>query len=119
MIYEELGQWVLWLQDAENTHLYFDTEMEARDMANKLELARAIIAEAQRHAACMDNGGDVLQEYFDAGVTFTDEDVAALCVTAAQVVGCLTLLENAGKFYAGNAPANAAYRVTVNAVRRV
>ena len=95
------------------------TETEAKMAMQKLELAKAIIWQTQRQAATMDEGPDVLQEYFDSNVTFADEDVAALGVTAAQVTACLTLLENVGKFYAGNTPVNAAYRVTVNAVRRV
>jgi hypothetical protein len=86
---------------------------------SKIDLAKAIIFQAQLLARPMDEAGDVLQEYFDSGVTFTDEDVAALGVTAAQIVACLTLLENVVKFFGGNTPANAAYRVTVNAVRRV
>jgi len=110
------GWWILWTGEEK---IYFDTEMEAKQTMEKLELAKAIIYQTQLHARIMDENPDVLQEYFDAGVTFTDEDVAPLGVTAAQVTACLTLLENAGKFYAGNTPANAAYRVTVNAVRRV
>ena len=110
------GRWILWTGTAK---LYFDTQMEALQTMDKLKLAQAIIYQTQLHAKPNDEGGDVLQEYFDSGVAFTDEDVAPLGVTAAQVVSCLTLLENAAKFYNGNTPANAAYRVTVNAVRRV
>ena len=110
------GKWIL-LVNANK--LYFDTEMEARQTMDKLELAKAIIFQAQLHARPMDEGPDVLQEYFDDGMTFTDEDVAPLGVTAAQVTACLTLLENAGKFYAGDSPTNSAYRGTVNSVRRV
>lgn len=86
---------------------------------NKLQLAKAIIYQTQLHAKNMDEGPDVLQEYFDSGVTFTDADVESLNLTAAQVNSCLTMLENAGKFYAGTTPANATYRVTINTVRRV
>lgn len=118
MIYDEFDKWVLWLQDAARTHLYFDTEMEARQAMNKLELAGAIIYQAQLLAKPLDEGPDVLQEYFDAGITFTDEDVAALGVTAAQVTACLTLLENVNKFFRGENPTNAVYRVTINNVRR-
>ena len=112
-----IGTWVLLAGDG--TKQYFETEMEAKIAMSKLELAQAIIYQAQLHAKPLDENPDVLQEYFDSGITFTDEDVAALGITAAQVTACLTLLENVGKFYAGNSPANAAYRVTINAVRRV
>ena len=87
-------------------------------MAQKLELARAIVAQAQLLAVPMDASPDAVQEYFDSGITFVDEDVAALGITAAQVVACITMLENVNKFFAGGNPANAQYRVNVNAVRR-
>ena len=119
MLYTEYEQWVLWLQDAANTHLYFDTEMEAREAMTEIELIKAIVYQAQLHAKPLDEGGDVLQEYFDSGITLTDEMCAPLGVTAAQVSACLILLENAGKFYAGATPANAVYRTTINAIRRV
>ena len=112
-VFESGGYWYV-----SGYNLMFDSEQEAREFMEKLGLAKAIIFQAQLHARPMDEGPDVLQEYFDSGVTFTDEDVAALGVTAAQITGCLTLLENAGKFYNGATPANATYRVTVNAVRR-
>ncbi len=86
---------------------------------SKLELAQSIIYRVQQLIETMDNGPDVLQEYFDSGVTFTDEDVASLGITAADVTNCLTLLENSDKFFSGTTPTNAAYRITVNAVRRV
>ena len=86
---------------------------------SKLELAKAILYQTQLHVRAMDENPDVLQEYFDSGVTFTDSDVADLGITAADVTACLTFLENAGKFYGGTTPTNAAYRVTINSVRRV
>ena len=87
-------------------------------MAQKIELAKALIAQAQALAPVMDAGPDVVQEYFDASITFTDDDVEALGVTAAQVVALITLLENVNKFCAGDNPTNAQYRVNINAVRR-
>lgn len=110
------GQWILWTG---NEKIYFATQAEALQVMSKIDLAKAIIFQAQLLARPMDEGADVLQEYFDSGVTFTDEDVAALGITAAQVTACLTLIENAGKFFTGNNPTNAAYRATINAVRRV
>jgi hypothetical protein len=85
----------------------------------RLELARAILRNVRHQANVMVDGPAVLQEYFDAGITFTDEELAAIGVSAATVVDCLTELENLKKFYEGGEPANAFYRVTVNKVRRV
>ena len=96
----------------------FDTWEEAKLMAQKLELAKALIAQAQALAPVMDAAPDVVQEYFDASITFTDADVEALGVTAAQVVALITLLENVNKFFSGGSPTNAQYRVNINAVRR-
>lgn len=110
------GRWIFW--DGVEKH-YFDTQMEALNAMAKIDLAKTIIWRTQQLIETMDNGPDVLQEYFDGGFSFVDADVAALGVTAAQVTACLTLLENAGKFFAGTSPANATYRTTVNAVRRV
>jgi len=95
------------------------TETEAIEAMEKIDLAKAIVYQVQRQAAVMDEAPDVLQEYFDSGVTFADEDVASLGIDAATITACLAELENVAKFYAGNTPANATYRVTVNAVRRV
>ena len=109
------GRWILWTGSEK---IYFDTQMEALEAMAKIDLAKAIVYQAQRLALVMDEGPDVLQEYFDSGVTFTDDDVAALGVTAAQVTACTTLLENVGKFFGGTDPVNAVYRTTVNAVQR-
>ena len=129
-----VGQWLVYAS-AEPT--IFETESQARwfalsgestdatiaarsieVMAQKLELARAIVAQAQLLAVPMDASPDAVQEYFDSGITFVDEDVAALGITAAQVVACITMLENVNKFFSGGNPTNAQYRVNINAVRR-
>ena len=116
-IYQDaLGNWIVFIND---TKYRFDTESEAVQMANKLKLAQAIIAQAQAIAPVMDEAPDVVQEFFDSGVTFADADVEPLGITAAQLVSVITMLENFNKFFAGTTPANAQYRVNVNAVRRV
>jgi len=109
-------RWILW---TDSEKIFFNTQAEAIRAMDKLKLAQAVVYQTQLHIKAMDEGPDVLQEYFDSGVTFVDADVEALGITAADVVNCLTMLENAGKFYAGNTPTNAVYRSTVNAVRRV
>ena len=116
-IYKDDGKWTAWDQ-ATDYKRSFDTRMEAELMAQKLELAKALIAQAQAIAPVMDAAPDVVQEYFDASITFTDADVEALGVTAAQVVALITLLENVNKFFTGGSPTNAQYRVNINAVRR-
>jgi hypothetical protein len=118
MLYTEYDKWILWLQDTKNTHLTFDTEMEARLFMSKLELAQAVIYQTQLHIKPMDEGQDILQWYFDSGYTYTDADLESLGITASQLISFLTFLENAKKFYAGENPANAVYRVTVNTARK-
>ena len=110
------GRWILWTGSEK---IYFDTQMEALEAMAKIDLAKAIIYQVQTLAKPMDESSDVLQEYFDSGITFTDGDVEALGITAAQVTACSTLLENVGKFFSGTTPTNAAYRTTINSVRRV
>ena len=112
---DALGKWIVF--DGTNK-IRFDTRMEAELMAQKLELAKALIAQAQALAPVMDAAPDVVQEYFDSGITFADADVEALGVTAAQVVALITLLQNFDKFCTGGSPTNAQYRVNINAVRR-
>ena len=107
-----------WYINKNNVNTQFDTQGEAKMAEQKLELARAIIGQVQLLSGPMDSSPDVVQEYFDSGITFVDDDVAVLGITAAQVVACLTLLENLNKFFIGGSPANAQYRVSVNAVRR-
>lgn len=116
-IYQDaFGKWLFWTG---STKLPFDTEKEAIDAMEKLELAKAIVYVTKQLIETMDNGPDVLQEYFDSGITFTDEDVAPLGLVAIDITACLTALENVGKFFSGDSPVNAVYRVTVNTVRRV
>lgn len=112
----ENGKWYL---SYDGGAIEFITKMEALEAMAKIDLARTIIWRTQQLIETMDNGPDVLQEYFDGSFSFVDEDVSALGITAAQVTACLTLLENVGKFFAGTTPTNATYRTTVNAVRRV
>jgi len=108
-------QWGLYVN---GTEFVLDTSMEVQQMTSKIQLAQAILFQTQLHARPMEENGDVWQEYWDSGVTFSDEDLEPLGVTADQIAACITLLENAGKFYAGDTPAVALYRMTINAVKR-
>lgn len=95
-----------------------DAERGLKTMARKLNLAKAIISPLNALAAIMDTGPDIVREFYDSGETFTDDDVAALGVTGAQIVAGITLLENLDKFLNGESPTIAQYRVNVNALRR-
>lgn len=88
----------------------------------KLGTAAAIVQCVQTLAPAMDVGPDLWQEYWDARNAdgdFTDEDVAALGISAADLASCVTLLENLKKFFGNEAVSSDAYRVVVNKVRRV
>lgn len=108
-----------WYVNINGVNYEFYTQAEALEMANKLGLAKAIISQAQSIAPVMDIAPDVVQEYFDSAVTFSDADVEALGITAAELVSVITMLENYNKFFAGTTPIDAQYRVTINKVRRV
>jgi len=90
-------------------------------MMAKLETARAIVAAVKTLATVNDGAGDLVQEYWDlpCGGTFSDADVAALGITAANLAACITTLEQAALFMAGSATTPVVHRVTLNAVRRV
>lgn len=116
-IYQDaLGNYVLW---TDREKLHYGTSLEAKEVMTRLELIKAIVQVVQQAVPLMDEGPDVLQEYFDSGITITDEDVASLGLVAADVTACLTLLENIDKFFSGTVSIDAVYRVTVNKVRRV
>ena len=68
-------------------------------------------------APAADMAAGVMAEYFDAG-TFEDFDLAALGITAADLAGCITLLEQVNKLMTNQATAAAMYRTTLNKVRR-
>ncbi len=86
----------------------------------KLDTAKAIVKAAQSLATATDSASDLEAEYFDAaGAGWVDADVAALGITAAQLAGCITLLQQVDKLMTGAATTPAVYRSTLNQVRRV
>lgn len=93
-------------------------QIEGETMAKKLETAKAIVAAVQSLSTATDSAADLEAEFFDVG-TFTDEDVAPLGITAAQLASCITLLQQVNKLMSGQATTPAIYRTTLNAVRRV
>jgi hypothetical protein len=103
--------------------LEFVTEKEARVFMAKLETATAIVAVVQSLTTAVDGAGDRWQEYWDirntAGV-FTDQDVAPLGITSAQLDSCISLLDAFGDFLTGADQGGAqVWRTSINQVRRV
>lgn len=110
-----LGMWVLHVGA---TFRYFDSQQEAMIAMAKLNTAKAIVGAVQALAATADDAADLEAEYFDAG-TWVDDDVAALGITADNLASCLTLLQQFDKLMTNQATTPAAYRSTLNRVRRV
>jgi hypothetical protein len=100
-----------------NIVTFFETELEAWQMSQKLETAREIIRVAKSLATVADLGADVTQEYFDSSA-FTDDDVAPLGITAAQLTSVITMLQELEKFFSNEAVTAALYRTTLNGIRR-
>ncbi|MBP8291376.1 MAG: hypothetical protein KAX65_01310 [Caldilineaceae bacterium] len=84
----------------------------------KQDTAKAIIKAVQSLATATDSASDLEAEYFDIG-NWTDADVAALGITAAQLASCLTVLQQIDALMTGAATTPAVYRTTLNTVRRV
>jgi hypothetical protein len=84
----------------------------------KLDTARAIVGAVKSLAQVNDLAGDLVAEYWDVG-SFTDADVEALGITAAQLTACITTLEQAALFMSGGVNTPVVHRQTLNAVRRV
>ena len=109
------GKWILVIEPNE---LSFDTQQEAVQAMAKLETARAIVEAVQSLATATDSAGDLEAEYFDAGA-WADGDVSALGITAADLAACITLLQQIDALMTGSATSVAAYRATLNKVRRI
>ncbi len=111
------GTW--YVTDGANEYI-FESEQEARQFMAKIDTAKAIVKAVQSLATATDSAGDLEAEYFDAaGAGWVDEDVAALGITAAQLAGCITLLQQVNLLMTGVATTPAVYRTTLNQVRRV
>jgi len=89
---------------------------------SRVRTAAAVVRTVQALAEPMDAAGDMWQEFWDVvngSGAFTDEELEPLGITAAQLASCVTVLENFNKFVQGQSPANDAYRVTINTMRRI
>ena len=104
----------------DGVYYYLPAGMEGEIMAQKQDTAKAIVKAVQSLATATDSAGDLEAEYFDAaGAGWVDADVVALGITAAQLAGCITLLQQVDKLMTGVATTPAVYRSTLNQVRRV
>lgn len=111
----------------DGVYYYLPKGIEGEIMAQKQDTAKAIVKAVQSLATATDSAGDLEAEYFDAaGAGWVDADVAALGITAAQLAGCITLLQQIPKLMLGTIAADghsdiapAVYRTTLNVVRRV
>jgi hypothetical protein len=98
----------------------FASEQEARQTMAKLATAQAIVRTVQSLAAATDSATDLEKEYFDVqGAGWVDGDVEALGITAAQLGGCLTLLQQFAKLMTAQATTPLDNTATLNSVRRV
>jgi len=107
-----------WYANDNGKEYQFDSEQEAHIFMAKLDTAKVIVRTVQSLATATDSAGDLEAEYFDIG-GWTDEDVAAIGITSAQLAACLTLLQQVNLLMTGGATSPAIYRSTLNAVRRI
>lgn len=88
----------------------------------RLSTAAAVVRCVQSLAGPMDNASDVYQEFWDVvngSGSFADDELAVMGITASDLASAVTTLENFRKFTSGESPANDAYRITINKMRRV
>lgn len=113
-----------WVLSYDNGSITFNTALEANNMAKKLDFATQIQTLATDLAKSMEVAPDLHQRYFDCGFNdgganeIVDGDIESLGFTAAQLVSMITCIENFNKFIAGTSPANSAYRININALRK-
>lgn len=112
-----------WLRNGEYSKL-LGTQLEAINMGRKLEFAMAIQNLATTLAGAMETAPDLYQRYWDCGYNsggadaIVGSDIDSLGITLPQLTNMITCIENLNKFFAGTSPANAAYRININAVRK-
>ena len=107
--------------------IFFETKMEALEMAAKLETVMAIVRCVQSLADATDKADDLVQEYFDVGTgSLTDEELGAIGMTVATMTACVTLLQQFSRFMRDPALnvdpeflIDAKYVTTLNQVRRM
>ena len=85
----------------------------------KEKFALAVVRCVQAAGTAMDAAPDLVREYFACGYSgITDADVERLGITAADLVNCITLMQNLDKFFTNQAVTQGDHQVTVNKVKR-
>ena len=109
-IFESGGFWYI-----SGSNLKFETRGELIETMAKLDTATATVAQVQALAVPMDNAPDIFQEYWDvvsAEGAYTDEELAPLGITAAQLTACIATIEAFNTLMTAN-------HATVNVMRRI
>jgi hypothetical protein len=115
------GRWIVFSNGIKSD--YFTLESEAQDMASKLIFATQSQEQATTMAQLGDKLADILSVYFDRGYNsggsnpITNDDLASLGITAAQLGDMVTLAEQFANFLGNVAVTPADYDSTLNAIR--
>lgn len=115
------GRWIVFSNGVKS--IYFNTESEARIMANKLTFAGQAQAFCTSLAALFKEAKDLDAVYFSEGFDgagsdpITDADLVSLGITAAEVSAADTMLQQITNFQNDIAVVTGDYKVTVNAMR--
>lgn len=94
-------------------------------MANKSDFASMVVQFATEFRSLATKLEDMHELYFDAGMNsggsdpITNEDIAVVGITAAEVGDVMNFAEHLGTWLNGGDPFNADWSVTLNQVRNV
>jgi len=114
------GDWIVFDGTEKN---FFSTEEEAQDMASKLTFATQAQTSATSLSDVSDKLADLYSVYFDRGYNsggsnpITNDDVASLGITAAQLGDMMTLAQQFANFLGNSAVTTGDYDATLNAIR--
>lgn len=115
------GRWLVFNNGVKS--IYFNTESEAEDMADKIKFANQAQAFCTSLATLFKNAKDLDGVYFSEGFDgagsdpITDADLVSLGITAAEVSATDTMLQQITNFQNNIAVVTADYKATVNAMR--
>jgi len=112
----------VWRLANDGCEQFFGTQREALVMSRKLSYAQTVQALATRLASDIDVAADLFSVYWDRGygsgeTAITDEDVASLGITAADITAMITVMEQLGNFASGADVTSADYDATINKIR--
>ena len=120
------GRWIVFNNDVKSD--YFNTEAEARNMADKMKFTTQAQAFCTNLAALFKEARDLEGVYFDEGFDsvgsdpIIDDDISSLpgSPTGAKIAAFITVAQQLQKFDIGNGAdpvATANYGASVNAMR--